>query len=231
MSQPIAFVTGASSGMGNAIARQLSTQGFKVYGTCRKPASYVKKELDSFEMVRMDVLDQVSIDAAASEVLEREGRVDVLVCAAGMGIAGSVEDTTIEEIQLQMDTNFLGVVRTIKAFLPSMRQAQAGRIVVIGSIAGLIGVPYQAFYSTSKFALEGLVEALRLEISPFKVQVTLLDPGDFSTGFVGSRLFTAGAKEGPYKKHFDVSFGIALRDEMAAGHAYPVATGGPCDYL
>jgi NAD(P)-dependent dehydrogenase (short-subunit alcohol dehydrogenase family) len=160
----VVFISGASSGIGNACAAFLAKKGYIVYGTSRKPAKAPRKADEFFELISMDLSDTASIHAAVKLVLEKEGRIDVLLCNAGMGISGPVEESPLEDIRRQMDINFLGAVQLIQAVLPAMRQAGSGRILVTGSIAGRIGLPFQAFYSASKFALEGFVEALRMEI-------------------------------------------------------------------
>src|SRR5215210_851396 len=115
--------------------------------------------------MRMDVGEEGSIGEGVEQVLEAEGRIDAVVNCAGFGIAGAVEDTSIEEAKAQFETNFFGVLRVCQAVLPAMRERRSGLIINISSIAGLISVPFQGFYSASKFALEGLTEALRLEVS------------------------------------------------------------------
>lgn len=214
---PVVIVTGASSGIGNACATHLAKRGFKVYGTSRNPAAYTKKADEFFELIQLEVTDSASVEKAVAEILAKEGRIDALVCNAGMGIAGSVEDSSLEEIRLQLETNFLGALRCVKAVLPGMREAKAGRIILLSSIAGTMGMPFQAFYSASKFALEGMLESLRYEIRPFKVQACLIEPGDFRTGFTAARREVAAAAASPYKKYYDAAMGVQVRDENA-GH-------------
>lgn len=215
--EPVIVVTGASSGLGNACATFLAKRGFRVYGTSRNPAAYVKKADEYFELLQMNVSDEQSVAKAMAAIMAKEGRIDALICNAGMGIAGSVEDSSLEEIKLQMDTNFMGAVRCVKAVLPSMREAGRGRIIIVSSIAGLMGMPFQAFYSSSKYALEGFVESLRFEMRPFGVELALVEPGDFRTGFTASRRAAEAAAGGPYKKYYDTAMGIQVRDETA-GH-------------
>lgn len=151
----IILVTGASSGFGKVIATQLAAQGHTVYGSSRKAVS----DNPDFKMLQLDITDPASVSNAISTILAEEGRIDVLVNNAGMGISGAIELTTEDEIQRQMNTNFIGAVRMCAAVLPSMREAGQGRIINISSIAGVLAVPYQAFYSASKFAIEGYSEA------------------------------------------------------------------------
>ena len=128
-------------------------------------------------------------------MLQREGRLDVLINGAGMGIAGAVEDTSPEEALGQFEVNFFGVLRVCRAVLPVMREQKSGYIVNMGSIGGVIGIPYQGLYSASKFALEGLTECLRMEVKGFGIRVVLIEPGDHRTGFTKNRRFTAGSAE------------------------------------
>lgn len=212
----IVLVTGASSGIGNACATHLAKRGYRVYGTCRNPSSYVKKADEFFEMIGMNATDDQSVAKAIALILAAEGRIDAVVCNAGMGISGSVEDSDLEAIKLQMDTNFLGVVRVVKALLPSFRQAGSGRFIVMSSMAGVVGMPFQAFYSASKYALEGFVESLRYEIRSFGIGACLIEPGDFRTGFTAAR--KPSLPEGsPYAGLYASAMGVQVRDETA-GH-------------
>ncbi len=212
----VVIVTGASSGIGNACATYLAKKGLKVYGTCRNPSAHAKKADEFFELVPMDVTDDASVAKAAELIISKEGRIDAVICNAGMGIAGSIEDSSIEEIRVQMETNFLGTVRTIKAFIPTMRAAGTGRFIILSSIAGLIGMPFQPFYSASKFALEGLAESLRYETRPFGIEVGLVEPGDFRTGFTAARRNVKKADDSsPYKQYFDAAMGVQIHDEGA----------------
>lgn len=211
--EPIIVVTGASSGIGNACATHLAKRGYKVYGTARKPSEYSKKADEFFDLIQMDATDEDSVAKAFEAVFKKEGRIDAVICNAGMGISGAVEDCELGEIALQMNTNFLGAVRAIKAVLPQFRAAKSGKIIVISSMGGAIGMPFQAFYSSSKFALEGLVESLRYEIRPFGLQACLIEPGDFRTGFTSARRVAARSAESPYAKYYDAVMGIQVRDE------------------
>ncbi len=214
--KPIALVTGASSGIGRACAMELARLGYVVYGACRNPAR-PGASAPGLRMIAMDITDEASPLAASAMILGKEGRIDALVCCAGMGIAGSVEDCSIEEIASQMDSNFLGTVRTVKAVLPAMREAKKGRIIIVGSIAGVTGMPFQAFYSASKYALEGFLESLRYETRVFGIQACIVEPGDFRTGFTDARRKSAKASASPYAAIFESTMAIQIRDE-SAGH-------------
>jgi NAD(P)-dependent dehydrogenase (short-subunit alcohol dehydrogenase family) len=168
------LVTGASSGIGAAIANLFHRRGFMVFGTSRSATPGSVRE---FPMLKLDVDSDVSAKACVDEVLSRAGRLDVLVNNAGFALGGAAEETSIEEAKEQFETNFFGVVRMVKAALPHMREARSGRIITIGSVAGLLAIPYNAFYSSTKFALEGYLEALWFELKPFGIAVSLIEPG------------------------------------------------------
>jgi NAD(P)-dependent dehydrogenase (short-subunit alcohol dehydrogenase family) len=214
--QSVAFVTGASSGLGRACALELARIGYRVYGSCRNP-SRPGASAPGVEMLAMDVRDASSTARAAAFILGKEGRIDALVCCAGMGIAGAVEDCTMEEIQSQMDSNFLGTVRSVKAFLPAMRIAEKGKIIIIGSIAGVTGMPFQAFYSASKYALEGFLESLRYETRGFGIQACIVEPGDFRTGFTDARKKGENTSKSPYASLFESTMAVQIHDE-GTGH-------------
>ena len=235
-SKKVALVTGATSGLGAAIAMALAADGWRVYGTGRRPPENAPEEGRFPRLVALDVRSQESVVSAISAIVAGEGGIDLLVACAGNGIAGSVEDSPMAEIEAQMDVNFLGAVRTVKACLPSMRARRAGRIIVIGSLAGRTGMPYQAFYSASKFALEGFVESLRYEVVPFGIQVSIVEPGDFRTGFTSARRKPETVSDA-YRDSFLRVIGIQEHDErhgsdpekaasaivaLAARHSMPV---------
>ena len=183
-SAAVVLVTGCSSGIGRAICDQLAAGGTTVYGGSRTSCTS-----SQWAHLPLDVTDQSSVDAAVAEVLRRELRLDALVACAGVGLAGSLEDTEDDEARRHFETNFFGTARMIRAVLPVMRKQSSGKVVVIGSIGGIIGLPFVPYYSASKFALDGLVEALRGEVAPFGIQATIIHPGDLNTGFGANRTF------------------------------------------
>jgi NAD(P)-dependent dehydrogenase (short-subunit alcohol dehydrogenase family) len=188
----VVLVTGASSGIGRACAEFLAVRGYRVYGASRRPAAG-----PLVESILMDVRDDASVRDAVAGVIAREGRIDILVNNAGIAIAGAIEDTSIEEARDQFDVTFFGALRMCRAVLPGMREQRAGCIVNIGSIAGLVAIPYQGLYSASKFALEGLSESLRLEVRQFGIHVVLIEPGDHRTGLTSNRRMTAESASNP----------------------------------
>jgi NAD(P)-dependent dehydrogenase (short-subunit alcohol dehydrogenase family) len=174
------LVTGASSGIGKATALLLQREGFTVFGTTRRPDAVGRQE---FPMLALDVRSDASVKACFDAVFSKVGRLDVLIDNAGYALTGAAEETTLAEAKAQFETNFFGAVRVVNAALPAMRTARAGKIIIIGSLAGLTAIPFGAFYSATKFALEGYSEALWHELRPFGISVTLVEPG-----FVRTRL-------------------------------------------
>ncbi len=180
--KPSVLITGASAGIGAATAEYLVRQGFTVFGTSRRPEAAAERT-PSVEWVGMDVGDETSVQAGVAGVLAKLSQLDGLVCNAGFGIFGSVEEVGLDQAQAQFDTNFFGVLRTLRAAIPSMREAGRGRIVLVGSLAGRAPIPFQAHYSATKAAVDALALALRNELRPCGVRVSLVEPGDIDTGF------------------------------------------------
>jgi NAD(P)-dependent dehydrogenase (short-subunit alcohol dehydrogenase family) len=178
------LVTGASSGIGAAAASELAARGFRVFGTHRRVRAGADPKV---AWIAMDVCDDASVEAGVAGVLEAAGRIDALVCCAGFGIFGSVEEVSLADAKRQLDTNFFGVLRVLRAVLPGLREsATAGgdaRVVLVGSLAGRAPIPFQAHYSASKAAVEALSLALRNEVRSFGVKVSLVEPGDIDTPF------------------------------------------------
>ncbi len=173
----------------------------------------------------MDVTDDASVAAGVAEVLEVAGRIDVVVNNAGYGLAGAVEDCDLDEVRRQFDTNVFGVLRVCRAVLPQMRARGEGLIVNVGSLGGLFGLPFQGIYCGTKFALEGISEALRHEVAPLGVKVTVVEPGDIATGFTGSRVRARAADDtSPYAERFAKALAIIEADERGGPPAELVAT-------
>ena len=206
----VVFITGISSGFGKRIAQLLSSNGFIVYGTSRK----VIETDAAITVFNADVIDASSIKIAVEQVIRKEGRIDVLINNAGMGISGAIEEFSLEDVKLQMGTNVMGVVNTIQAVLPVMRRQEKGLIINISSIGGIMGLPFQGFYSASKYAVEGLSEALRMEVKQFNIKVVVIEPGDFATNFTANRKIVAnGMTSSAYKEQFTKSLAIIEKDE------------------
>ncbi|NVK52325.1 MAG: SDR family oxidoreductase [Flavobacteriaceae bacterium] len=203
----VVLVTGTSSGIGKAIATYLSEKGMKVYGTSRKPK---KSDNVPFTFLALDVLDTDSINTAISLILEKEGRLDVLVNNAGMGITGPIEDTPTDEMRKVFDTNVFGAVDVMKAVLPHMRSQKSGAIINVTSIAGYMGLPFRGVYSATKGALELITESVRMEVKNFGVQVVNIAPGDFATNIAAGRYHTPVFEDSAYKKVYAEN--LALMD-------------------
>ncbi|KPX23599.1 Short chain dehydrogenase [Pseudomonas amygdali pv. dendropanacis] len=183
---PVALVTGASSGIGEAAAIKLAAAGYTVYGTSRMGAGAGER---TFPLLRLDVTDDTSVEAAVSELLQREGRIDLLVNNAGFGIApASALESSIDQAKALFDTNFLGIVRLIHAVVPHMRQQGSGQIINISSILGVVPMPYVALYAASKHAVEGYSEALDHELRTDGIRVSLIEPAYTKTQFEANNI-------------------------------------------
>lgn len=205
----VVLITGASSGIGLASADRLQREGWTVVGASRRGTSGT-----GWQGQVMDVDDDASVAAGVSAVVSQHGRLDAVVACAGWGVAGAVEQTSIAEARGQLETNFFGAVRVVNGALPVMRRQGGGRIVLVSSIGGLIGIPFQAFYSASKFAMEGYGEALAYEVGPFGIRVTLVEPGNFRTDFTARRHHvTVNDGDNPYAAAAAKAIGIMERDE------------------
>jgi len=187
--QKVVLITGASSGVGQSTGRLLSQKGYKVFGTTRNPAS--AKAIPAIEMVALDVRDDNSVVACVEAVTSQVGHIDVLVNNAAYELAGALEETSLEEAKAQFETNFFGVVRMVKAVLPSMRQQKRGQIINVSSFSGLSAIPFLGIYSASKFALEGYTEALRMELKPFDIHVSLTEAAFLKTPMMDKRQASA----------------------------------------
>ena len=178
----VAIVTGGSSGIGLSTARFLRDAGCVVYTFSRREAAE-----SGIRHITVDVTDEQAVCEAVSSVYRQTGRIDILVNSAGMGIAGAVEFTDTRDAQRQFNVNFFGMVRMCKAVLPLMRQNGAGRIVNIGSVAGVIPLPFQSYYAAAKAAVNSYTMSLANEVRPFGITVCALMPGDIRTGFTAAR--------------------------------------------
>jgi len=194
----IVLITGASSGIGKSIAVFLSQKGYVVYGTSRNP----KNELLPFQMIALDVLKKETIDSAIQQIIKKEGKIDVLINNAGMGITGPIEDTPTEEMRRVFDTNFFGAIDVMKAVLPSMRAQKSGLIINVTSIAGYMGLPFRGVYSATKGALELITEATNMEVKQFGIHVVNVAPGDFATNIAAGRYHTPVFENSAYKKSY-----------------------------
>ncbi len=211
-----ALVTGASSGIGRAAARLLAKNGYVVYGTSRY-ANHETVEFEgaSYTMIPLSLEDEQSIKKAVDHVIEREGRIDVLVNAAGRGIAGAIEETTAEEAAEQFDICFFGVVRVLNHVLPYMRARKSGMIINIGSLSAVFPVPFQAMYSACKAALFSMTTLLRLEMKPLGIKACTIEPGNTISGFIDSRRYSKKTCDTAYRLHLERALCV-INSEKAA---------------
>ncbi|MET6990391.1 SDR family oxidoreductase [Sediminicola arcticus] len=214
MESKVVLITGGSSGIGKSIGIFLSSKGYKVFGTTRNLDNY--PDFNFFSLLELNVSNPESIKKAIDHLLEKEGRLDVLINNAGIGITGPIEETPDEEIQKAFNTNFHGPIHMMKAVLPQMRQQNSGLIINITSIAGYMGLPYRGIYSATKGALELVTEAMRMETKDFGVQITNLAPGDFATNIASGRYHAPIGSNSPYKDSYGKTLKI-INDHVDEG--------------
>ncbi len=195
----VVLITGASSGIGKSVGEYLHQKGYTVYGTSRHPKH---KSLNGIQFVALDVTRPGTIEEAVDFILAKEQRIDYLINCAGKGITGALEETPDEEIQRTFDVNYFGVLRVIKAVLPTMRAQHSGMIINITSIAGYMGLPFRGVYSATKSALELTTEAYRMELKPFNIKMSNIAPGDFATNIASGRYHTPVYEDSPYKENY-----------------------------
>ncbi|MBB3821069.1 short-subunit dehydrogenase [Xanthomonas arboricola] len=216
---PVALVTGASSGIGLAAATHLAAAGYTVYGTSRRGADAGQR---GFPVLALDVTDDASVQAAIADLHAREGRIDLLVNNAGIGITGAAEESSIEQVRALFETNVHGVVRVTNAVLPLMRAQGGGRILNVGSALGFIPAPFSAYYSATKHALEGYSESLDHEVRGFGIRVAVIEPAATKTSFEASTvpsdrpLAIYDALRASYQRTYDTAMAVADTAESVA---------------
>ena len=210
----VVLVSGASSGLGRAVAEHLAAKGFRTYAGARSFSKGVSAPVGC-ETVDLNVLDEDSARAAIRCILEREGHIDALVNCAAFLTFGSCEETSADELEAVMQTNFLGMARMTRAVLPHMRAQNFGRIVNFSSINGLLGIPFQSAYTASKHAIEGWSECLAQETRRFGVRVTLIEPGDCRSGSHKYRTSAAASEQAhsPYARWYQAAVAQITHDE------------------
>ena len=201
----VVLITGGSSGIGKSIGAFLHQKGFVVYGTSRNPEKITNS---IFPLVALDVRDKQSIVNCVAEVIQKSGRLDIVINNAGVGITGPIEEIPTEEIRNNFETNLFGPIEVMKSVLPQMREQKSGLIINITSIAGYMGLPYRGIYSASKGALELITEALRMEVKSFGIQITNVAPGDFATNIAAGRYHAPVVKGSAY----EVPYGNTLKE-------------------
>jgi NAD(P)-dependent dehydrogenase (short-subunit alcohol dehydrogenase family) len=213
----VILVTGASSGIGFDAAQTLARQGHRVYAAARRVERMEPLKADGVVPVRMDVTDEASLQEGVRTVLEAEGRIDVLVNNAGYGYFGAVENVPLDEARRQLEVNVFGLARLCQLVLPAMREQGSGRIVNISSVAGKAVLLFGGWYHVSKYSVEALSDALRMEVKPFGIDVSLIEPGGIKTdwGIIAADHLAESSTGTPYEKE-------GLRESETIRKAYSI---------
>ena len=204
--QKVVLITGCSSGIGLETALEFARNGYKTYASMRnldkksELENKAKNENLDIEILQIDVNKQDTIDNAINQIKNNENRIDILVNNAGYGFMGSIENSSLQEIKDQFETGFFGPIRMIKAVLSFMKEQKSGKIINISSIAGQIGFPLSSAHVSSKFALEGLTDSLRLELSLYGITLSLLEPGVVKSKFHENMKVVEASSNPTYKE-------------------------------
>lgn len=222
MTNTVALVTGASSGIGEATARKLQSLGYTVYGAARRVDRLQKLSADGIRIVAMDVTDEGAMTDVVAKIIAEAGRIDVLVNNAGYGSYGALEDVDIAEGRRQFDVNVFGAMRLTQLVLPHMRAQRAGTVVNISSMGGKLHTPLGGWYHATKFALEALSDCLRMEVAPFGIDVVVIEPGGIATewGAIAADHVEKTSGTGPYAAQAN-SVARSLRSEANASRNSP----------
>ncbi|MFC4138068.1 MULTISPECIES: oxidoreductase [unclassified Microbacterium] len=201
MASKVALVTGASSGIGEAVARQLHDAGFTVYAAARRVDRMQGLRAAGIRPIALDVTDDSSAQDAVAQIIAEQGRVDVLVNNAGYGSYGALEDVPLTEAQAQLDVNVLGLARLARLVLPPMRAQRSGTIINVSSMGGNFTTPLGAWYHASKYAVEAISDAMRMELAPFGIQVVVIQPGAIRTewGAIAAEKVLETSGDGVYR--------------------------------
>lgn len=210
------LVTGATRGIGRAVAEELISRGHRVYGGAR---SWKHNDNPSFEKINLDLTDHDSINDVVEKIKADTGRLDVLVNNAGISHAGSIEETSLDVARSLFETNYIGLTAMVQAVIPTMREQGGGQIVNVGSAAGRIGIPFQSHYAASKFAVEGLSESMFHELKKFGIKVVLIEPGDVATT-IWSDNEKLIPDDSPYKSELNRFYKV--KDKEMGSDATPV---------
>jgi NAD(P)-dependent dehydrogenase (short-subunit alcohol dehydrogenase family) len=223
------LITGSSSGLGQAAVRRLAERGELVYASARRPESLVDLARLGARTVGLDVTDEPSMRRVVADIVSEHGRVGALVNNAGYGEYGAIEEVPVDRIRRQFETNVIGLARMCQLVLPSMRAAGRGRIVNIGSMGGRLTFPFGGYYHATKHALEAFSDALRYEVAPWQIRVSLVEPGPMRTGFgtvISETMRTATAEDSPYRgaaMAFDDASAALYRNRLLAVRPEAVA--------
>lgn len=200
-SKKVIVITGTSAGIGLSLAEYFGKKGHKVYGLSRKTV-----ENNFFTSISTDITEKEQIDKTISQILSQEGNIDILINNAGMGMVGSVEDATKEDITKLFNLNLIGAVQMMSAILPNMRKQQKGQIINISSIGSEMGLPFRGFYSASKSALDKVTEAIRYEVSSWNIEVCSVHLGDIKTNIAENRVKSNIST--PYQEIFNKVYNV-----------------------
>ena len=207
-------ITGASSGIGKSIAIYLTSKGLKVYGTCRDPKKY---DIKDFELLKCNIDNHIEIKDCIKYVKKKEGKIDVLINNAGIGIMGPLEETSELDMKSAFQTNFFGPISIIKECIPSMRENNKGLIINITSVLGYFGTPYRGIYSATKSSLEIIGEVFSMELKKFNIKVVNVAPGDFKTNIASRRINTTINKTSFYNDDYSNVINSANKHVKNAG--------------
>ncbi len=201
MQQKVILITGASSGIGYDAALMLAEQGHRVYGAARRVELLEQLREHGVTPIRMDVTDEASMVDGVNSIIDVDGRIDVLINNAGYGYMGAIENVTIAEAKRQLEVNVFGLARLTQLVLPYMRKQRSGRIINTSSVAGKAVIPFGGWYNVSKYSVEALSDALRIEVKPFGIKVCLIEPGGIKTdwGIIAADNLEASSKETAYQ--------------------------------
>jgi NADP-dependent 3-hydroxy acid dehydrogenase YdfG len=223
------FITGASTGFGRLLAEEVLKSGGRVVATARnrdKVADFEAKYPQTAKAIALDVTDAGQVDSAVTQAFAQFGQVDVLVNNAGYGVAGAIEEVSEAEFMPMFETNVFGLLRVTRAFLPHLRKQRSGHILNLSSIGGVVASPGMGYYNATKFAVEGISEALAAEVAPLGIHVTVIEPGPFRTDFLGrsgvvakTRIPDYDATAGNMRKYFAENDGKQKGDPLRAVHA------------
>lgn len=202
----IVLITGGTSGLGEAMAKAFSQKKHIVYAAGRNLTA--KQDDEYLKYIKLDVTNEKSIEKAVNDIISEHRKIDILINCAGIGIAAAIEEISLSDIQEAFDINLFGTIRLIQNAVPFMRSEGQGLIINIGSIAGQVGLPFQGIYSSTKFALEAMTEALRIELKPFGIKVCIVEPGDYKTRVNNNRTKVVPSVDSPYADRLSHFFDI-----------------------
>lgn len=211
----VVLITGASSGMGMEAAKLLAENGYTVYGAARRVERMQQLSTNNINVIKMDVTNDDEMVNGVNMIIEKEGRIDVLINNAGFGQYGAVEEVSMKDARYQLEVNLIGLARLSQLVIPHMRKQHAGKIVNITSIGGKIASPMGGWYHASKFAVEGLSDNMRMELKPFGIDVIVIEPGGIKTewGSIAMENLMKFSNNGPYKNTAEKMFALSKKFE------------------